>query len=135
MGSLTHYVADTVTLIRYLEDRLTPKVERIFRQAESGINHLFLPQIALGEFLYVAARGRIRSGQTALELRNVLQNLAASDAFTVSAMPPNAWEVFVQLRIPELHDRMIAGEAIARHVPVLSSDPAFDGIDSLKRIW
>ena len=135
MDTLTQYVVDTVAFVRHLEDRLSPRISRIFDEAESGRNHLYLPDIALAEFVYICLKGRLKVTRPVMKVRDVLQNLFASEAFTVSGMTAGAWEAFVNLPIPELHDRMIAAEAIARGLPLISSDSAFDGVPSLTRVW
>jgi predicted nucleic acid-binding protein len=135
VDSVNVYLIDTVAFVRYLQDRLTPKADKVFEGAEAGRTHLLLPQIALAEFLYIALRGRLKGTRSELQVRDVLQNLTASDAFTISAMPASAWDVFTELPIPELHDRMIAAEAIAREIPLLSNDPAFREIPGLATIW
>ena len=135
MGPLNEYRLDTVAFVRYLENRLPARADRVFAEAESGAGHLLLPQIALGEFLYLALRGRVRSRSPRAAISEVLQNLAAANAFTVTAMPWSAWELFPQLEIPELRDRMITAEALARKVPLVSNDDAFQGVESLRVIW
>ncbi len=132
---MNEYLVDTVAFVRYLEDRLTPKSERVFDDAEAGRAHLLLPQIALAEFMYIALRGRLKGTRRDLQVRDVLHNLTASEAFTISALPTSAWEVFSELSIPELHDRMIAAEAIAREIPLVSNDPAFAEIEGLTSVW
>ena len=132
---MREYLIDTVAFVRYLEDDLPPRADRIFSEAESGASHLFLPQIALGEFIYLAMKGRIKGSQPGLQAREVLHNLSASDAFTVSSMPSEAWGVFVDLDVRELHDRMIAAEAISRAIPLVSNDTAFRGLPRLNVVW
>jgi len=132
---VTEYLIDTVAFVRYLEDRLPPRPDRIFTAAEQGRNHLLLPQIALAEFLYIALRGRLKVNRPESRVRDVLHNLLASPAFSVSAMPGSAWEEFLELKIPEMHDRMIAAEALARGVTLVSNDASFDGIARLKTVW
>lgn len=132
---MTDFLVDTVAFVRYLEDRLPAKADKVFGEAEAGRAHLLLPQMALAEFIYITLRGRLKRNRPELHLRDVLHNLTASAAFTISAMPPEAWEVLLELRIPELHDRMIAAEAIARNIPVLTSDPAFRDLKGLSTIW
>ena len=132
---MTDYLIDTIAFVRYLEDRLPPRPNRIFTDAEQGRNHLLLPQIALAEFLYVALRGRLKGIRPEPQARDVLHNLLASPAFSVSTMPSSAWEEFLALKIPEMHDRMIAAEALARGVTLVSNDASFVGITRLKTVW
>lgn len=135
MEALTDYLVDTVAFVRYLQDKLPAKADSAFREAESGRGHLFLPQIALAEFVYLALRGRLRGPKPEVQVREVLHNLTASSAFTVSSMPPDAWELFLGLAIPEMHDRLIAAEAVSRRAPIISNDAAFDGVTGTSRIW
>jgi predicted nucleic acid-binding protein len=135
VDDLTQYVVDTVAFVRHLEDRLSPKIGRIFDEAESGRNHLYLPEIALAEFVYICLKGRLKVTRPEMKIRDVLHNLSASEAFTVSGMTPGAWEAFVSLPIPEMHDRMIAAEAIARGFHLISNDSSFEGIPALTRVW
>lgn len=132
---MSEYLVDTVAFVRYLEDRLPSEPDRIFQEAEAGHNHLFLPQIALAEFIYLTLKGRLRIGHPAVQIREILHNLEASDAFTVTDMPPPAWETFLELGIPEMHDRLLAAEAVVRDVPIVSNDRSFDRVDHLVRIW
>src|SRR5271170_5862369 len=123
---MTQYVIDTVAFVRHLQDTLSPKIERIFDAAEAGRNHLILPEIALAEFVYISLKGRLKATRPALKVRDVLHHVYASEAFTVSGMSSSAWESFLELPIPELHDRMIASDAVSRRAPLISNDPAFD---------
>ena len=129
------HLVDTVAFVRYLEGRLPPDADRVFRNAEEGREHLLLPQIALAEFLYLAMRGPVGKGRPETTVRDVLHQLSASDAFSISSMPIAAWELMTALEVPELHDRMIAAEALSRGVPLLSSDAAFRGIQDLDLVW
>ncbi len=52
-------VIDTVALVHHLNDSLPPAADKVFRQAEGGGGRLWLPEVALGEFAYLALRGRI----------------------------------------------------------------------------
>lgn len=132
---MSQYLVDTVAFVRYLQDRLTPKCDAIFQGAENGRNHLLVPQIVVGEFLYLALRGRLKGPQPDVLVRDVLHQLTASNAFTISSMPIDAWDTFQELKIPELHDRMIATEAIARKTPLVSNDDSFKDIPGLTTIW
>lgn len=135
MESLTDAVLDTVALVRHLEDDLPPAADRVFSDAERGGARLFLPEIALGEFLYIALRGRIRVPNVRGVLDEVVGQIRASSYLTLSSLTPAAWDVFLELDLPELHDRMIAADARQRGLPLVTNDAAFGRVAGLRTIW
>ena len=135
MDPLTDFLLDTVALVRHLEDSLPDSADRAFREAEGGRSRLFLPEIALGEFLYVALRGRLRASNARSLVDEVLDQIRASGYLALSAMSAHAWDLFLDLDIPELHDRMIAADALARSLPVVTNDPAFSSVPGLRTLW
>jgi predicted nucleic acid-binding protein len=132
---VTDYMIDTMALAKYLDDSLPPRADRVFREAEAGRSRLHLPEIALAEFVYLSLKGRIRGSGPVSTVRETVHNLMSSDSISVSGMSAAAWEVFPSLPIREMHDRMIAADAIARRTPLVSNDPAFEAVDSLRVIW
>jgi predicted nucleic acid-binding protein len=132
---LSDFLIDTVALVRYLEDDLPRRPDEVFREGEQGRNHLLLPQVALGEYVYIALRGRVRSEQARATVEETVQHILASDFIAVTAMPSTGWDWFLRLAIPEMHDRLIAAEAMARGIPLVSNDPAFESVAGLELVW
>jgi hypothetical protein len=50
-------------------------------------------------------------------------------------MPLEAWDIFTHLKVPELHNRMITAEALARDAPLISNNPSFASVKKLEIIW
>ena len=132
---MTDHTVDTMALARYLEDSLPPRANRVFRDAEAGTTHLHLPEIALAEFVYLSLKGRIRGVESEAAVRETVHHLLSSASLTVSSMPSTAWDLFPALPIREMHDRMIAAEALARKTPLVSNDPGFRAVRQLRVIW
>ena len=132
---MTDFLIDTVAFVHYLEDDLPRGAESAVEQAERGNGSLLLPQIALGEFIYITLKGRINIPNPVSSVGQILDQLKGSPIFSISSMPMDAWDIFTQLKVPELHDRMIAAEALARDVPLISNDTSFASIGDLKIIW
>jgi len=124
-----------MALIRHLEDDLPPAAARAFSAAEAGKGRLFLPEIALGEFVCIALRGRLLAANPRAVLAEVLDLVRAADYVSVSCLRPSAWDVFLRIGIPELHDRMIAADAMDRAIPLITSDPAFHRVADLQTVW
>ncbi|MCL5408163.1 MAG: PIN domain-containing protein [Candidatus Thermoplasmatota archaeon] len=132
---MTDFLMDTVALVHYLEDNLPRSAESAVDQAERGKGSLLLPQIVLGEFIYITLKGRLNIPNPISSIGQIIDQLRGSPLFSISSMPLEAWDIFTQLKVPELHDRMIAAEALARDLPVISNDPSLASVKDLKIIW
>jgi len=132
---LTDFVIDTVALVRYLEDRLPRAAQAAFRAAEAGRSRLYLPQIALGEFVYIALRGKVEGALSNATIQENVQQILGSSFLSVGGFPESAWEILLSLQIPELHDRMIAAETLSRGLALVSNDAAFDEVPGLTVVW
>lgn len=132
---MTDAVIDTVALVRHLEDDLPAKAERAFESAEAGQGTLYIPEIALGEFVYIALRGRLTTANPRTLVEEVLSTIRGSGYITLSALGPSGWGRFLDLDIPELHDRMIAADALSRGLPLVTNDPELSKVPGLTIIW
>ena len=135
MDPLTGYVVDTVALVRYLEDRLPRAAQSVFRGAEAGRTRLYLPQIALAEFVYIALRGKVDQALSNAAVQETVQQVLGSSFMSVEGFPESGWEILLSLNVPELHDRLIAAESLARGFALVSNDPAFEAVPGLAVVW
>ena len=132
---MTDYAIDTVALVKYLEDDLPRGADLVFRGAEDGRHHLFLPEIALGEFAYIALRGRLRTADPTAAVGAVVSQVLDSGFIEPTGLSRNGWSLFLNLPVPELHDRMIAASALDRRCPLVTNDPSFQQVTDLRTIW
>jgi predicted nucleic acid-binding protein len=133
--TLTDAVIDTVALVRHLEDRLPDGAERVFDLAEAGESQLFIPEIALGEFVYLALRGHLKKGDPRSTVEEVLDTIRGSGYIALSSLGPSGWGRFLELDVPELHDRMIAADALSRGLPLVTNDPELFSVPGLSCVW
>ena len=118
------YVADAVALARYLTDTLPPKADRAFAEAEAGEALVLVPEVAIGEFVYISLKGRLNVRDPKSEARELVREINASAYFRPAAMGLAAWERFMESKISELHDRMIHSIAAANSADgVVTPDP------------
>ncbi|MEE8403381.1 MAG: PIN domain-containing protein [Candidatus Hydrothermarchaeaceae archaeon] len=116
------YVVDTVAFVRYLQDALPPTADKIFRAAERGEDVLFVPQIVMGEFIYLSLKNRLKVDDPAAAVKEVLRMVETSDYLRMADMDMASWEEFIELKVPELHDRMICALARTKNAAVITPD-------------
>ena len=132
---MTDYVLDTMALVGHLDDSLPDRANRAFQEAEEGRGRLFLPEIALGEFVYLALKGRLKIENPRSVIEEVVDQIKAADYIELSHLGPLGWDIFVELQVPELHDRLIVADALSREAPLITRDAEIRGTPGLTTIW
>lgn len=116
------YVVDTVAFVKYLQDELPPAADKIFKSAERGEEVLLMPHIVLGEFIYLSLKNRLKVESPLAAVTEVLSLVETSSYLRTVDMDARSWEEFIELKVPELHDRMICAVAKAKNLAVITSD-------------
>src|SRR5262249_13366644 len=127
------YVVDTHALIWYLttNKKLGQSAARIFSAAESGEARLYIPTVVLAEMFYADKKWKLFDDFA----------LLYADLKTkpyIRFVPLNADDVldFEQdSRVPEMHDRIIAGVARRLSAPLLTSDPLIIAAGIVTVVW
>jgi predicted nucleic acid-binding protein len=134
------YIADAMALARYFEDRLPTKADLAFREAEEGSAEILIPEIVVGEFIYIALKQRLnkeRISDPQMTIRELLGEMETSSYLKPVGMSSMAWNHFLESKIPELHDRMIYSIAKSlesdKLVAIITDDP--DLKKAFKTIW
>jgi len=125
-------VADTMAVVLRLERRRLPQQVRIaFEEAEEGDRTLYIPAMVLAEIGYLSERGRIET-----TLQDVTIYSATHPTIEVQ---PITEEIIIQTfeidDIPELHDRIIAGTAFVRQLPLITNDPVISDSQHVTVMW
>ncbi len=127
------FVVDTNALWWYISrsDRLSPAAAAVFELALVGRAVLIVPAIALAELYYVSVKmGR---SYTPADLLNAL---GAVRGIRLSDLGRTQLELLDRLpEIPEMHDQLIAAEALALGVPVVTRDPVIAASPQVQSIW
>lgn len=133
--SLKSYIIDTVAFLAYLADNLPLKADEVFKKAEKKNIILLLPSIALGETLFIIYKGKEIFGKSipAEKIDLIFQILQNRETIQLVSLNLDAWKIFHDLSIPEMHDRMIVAifhyfkalaiitndSEIKEHVPII----------------
>jgi predicted nucleic acid-binding protein len=139
----TTYIADAVALARYIEDTLPPKADHIFSEAERGRAEILVPEIAIGELMYTALKGRLKKEDKISDIRaslgEILDEIESSSYLRQVQMTPAAWRCFLASNVRELHDRMIhaiavsLAQASSSQVTIITNDPELAA--SFRTVW
>lgn len=125
------FVVDTHAMVWFFlaDKRLSRRADGVLRSGEQGLHEIIVPMIVLAEALYLVEKRTI-----SMTMANVIAKLRAASAWTV--WPFDRAVLDGMLRLPtgmEMHDRIIAATATVLDSPVVSRDPAFDGI--IRTVW
>lgn len=127
------YVADTVSLILYLENRKTGAIaEQIYDSAENGATVIHIPAMVFAEILYLSEKNRITA-----TLNNAV-DLTVKNSANFKQLPMNG-EIIKNAAIisdiPELHDRIIAASAKFLNLELITNDSKIQNSAFVKTIW
>ena len=126
------YVTDAHALIWYASGRtrkLGRRARAAYTAAEAGRAAIYVPALALVEVLECIARGELRP---ALPVGEWVRALSDTGSFHFVPLTLEVAEAARELhRIPERGDRLIAATARVLGHPLLTRDPAIEGIDTV----
>lgn len=138
---MNKYIADANALAHYFEDDLPSKADLAFREAEEGKAEIFVPEVVVGEFIYITLKGRLKKEKVSnprIVISQLLDEMQSSAFLKPIGMSPNAWSHFLESTVPELHDRMIHSIAVSLSesdlsISIITNDP--DLKKAFKTIW
>lgn len=131
--SQVRFVADTHALWWYLRDpeRLSAAASVVFRLVEGGNATLIVPAIVVAELYYLSVKLRQPMAPSTL-----MDDLASVGGIELSDLGRTQLEWLDRLlEIPEMHDRLIAAEAIVLGAPVVSRDPVLVDSLQIETVW
>lgn len=132
-SNLPTYVVDTHTLYWYFDHphRLSPAADAVFRLAATGGAHIIVPAIVIAEFYYLT----LKVGSSVLP-STLLDLISRSAELRFSELGQAQLEAMEQVTgVPEMHDRLIAAEALVHHAPVISRDMVLRRSGIVEVIW
>jgi PIN domain nuclease of toxin-antitoxin system len=80
-------------------------------------------------------KGRLRLSNPKNAVKKALDQIGVTSFILQSNFPEVGWDIYLSLNIPELHDRLIAAEAMARGLALISNDPVSGKVHGLEVIW
>lgn len=126
------YVADTHALYWYLQspERLGTGATAAFRLAELHGAVVWVPAIVVAELFYLTSKlGR------PLAPARLLADLEEAAGLALSDLGASQLSRLDAVDLPEMHDRLIAAEALYRQATIISKDAALASVMGIATVW
>jgi PIN domain nuclease of toxin-antitoxin system len=133
MATPLHYVVDTHALVFFLADdpRLSADASAVFEKADRGDARIVVPIIVLAEIAWLVEKGKVP-----LDFDDVLATIRGHPSYSISALDELRLECLVKTtRIPEMHDRFIACEALLGNAALITSDTEIRSSGVVPVVW
>lgn len=129
---MSKFVADTMAIVLYLENRKLPiKVKEIFNDAAAGKHQIVFSATSLMEIGYLFEKNRIDTS-----LASVKKFVNSNENFIIYPLDIETIEKAFKIKdIPELHDRLIAATAAVLRTDLITNDPIIHQSRHAKVIW
>jgi predicted nucleic acid-binding protein len=128
----SEYVTDTMALVLRIEQRkMGMKARLLFQLADVGEIKIHIPALVFAEILYLSERKRIYA-----TLQDVALLLETVPTYQQVPLTLDIIQSVSRIKdIPELHDRLIAGTALALNLPLITNDPVIQASSTGECIW
>ena len=133
MGDQEQFVIDTHALWWYLNspEMLTPHTSSILSMATAGDVTVIIPAIVVAELYYLS----VKRGDPII-LSEFMNAVKDANGFEFSDLGLAQLERLDDLQeIPEMHDRLIAAEALVLDAPVITRDRVFSDSSQVETVW
>jgi predicted nucleic acid-binding protein len=124
-------VVDTHALAYYFSDRLPARIDDIFRDAEMGKCQLALPSISIAELIYIYEKA---GGDD--KIWDMFNKIDIYPSFIISPLDTQVLKLIPEVRLPELHDRVITATTIILKADALiTKDKQIEESSIVKTLW
>ena len=126
------YVTDTHAFLWYLsqDSKLSKNAKAIFDLAEKGENTIIVPTIVLAESLHILEKER-----SSIKFQELVRLMEIGSNYTILPLDLTVIKKAEELKLPELHDRIVAASAAVLNVPLITKDKAIIRSGYVKTIW
>jgi len=124
------YIADTHAWVYYLFDKLPEKANEIFTSAEKGKSIIIVPSISLAECIHL-----IETRKIALSYEELFSKFEKSTNFIIAPLDFDILKIVPDIRLSELHDRVIVVTAKIIQAKVITEDDEIIKSGIVKTIW
>ncbi len=130
---MSDYVTDTHSLVWYLTrpQRLGPNATEAFAQVEASTARLIVPVIVIAELILM-----LEHKPAIANLDFILRQIQASPNVSVADLTlVRALDLRTLTAIRDIHDRLIVAEALARGLPLITTDQTITASGLVAVVW
>ena len=127
------YVTDTHSLLWYFArpTKLGSEAAAAFAQVAAGEADLVVPMIVLAELIFT-----IEHRSVSADFDPIVENLLVSPNVSVVDLTlARTLDLRTLTAIPEMHDRLIVAEALARGLTLITRDQTITASGLVKTVW
>lgn len=125
------YVADAHAFARYLTDELPAEADAIFKDAERERCDIIIPSVAVAELIYVFEKTEAEA-----EIWEMFDKIEVYPSFWIWPLDERVLKVIPEVKLMELHDRIIVGTCIVLKAEgLVTKDREIRKSKLVKTIW
>src|SRR3989344_3625549 len=124
------FVADTHAWVYYILDKLPKNLDGIFKSVERSESTMFIPTIVLTECIHLAETNKI-----SISYKELFSRLEESENFSVVPLDLEITKTVPQIKLKEIHDRIIVATAIVLDSTLLTKDREIARSRIVKTLW
>ena len=134
---MSQYVTDTHALYWYMmeDSRLSPKIKKIFKEADAGLHKILIPGIVLIEMVYLGEKGRISDSSVTKVLELLETTEGSYDVAPLNKETVKALQQIPREAVPDMPDRIIAATAYQMGLPLMTRDKQIKRSRAVSVIW
>lgn len=125
------YVADAHAFAHYLVDDLPNEADAIFENAERQKCNMLIPSIAIAELIYIFERTK-----SELKIWEMFDKIDIYPSFSIHPLDEKILKIILDVKLTELHDRIIVGTSVAiKAEALITKDAEIRKSRLVKTIW
>ena len=133
MSSVPLYVTDTHSLLWYLggSPKLSSKAKQAFDEAHAGRAKIIVPIIVVAELIFLVEKGRAK-----VDVNAIVGKIVREHNYEVAPLGLGQIQLLKKLiQIPEMHDRLIACEALLWKAKLITADVQLRYAGIVEVVW
>ena len=134
---MSYYVTDTHALLWHMsrDPQLSTTARAIFRQADRGLAHIFIPSIAVVEVIYLVEKARVPLDTVHRILALLANPMTHYRVIALDLQVAVVLEHIPRTVVPDMPDRIITATAYKLQLPLITRDRRIQQARLVPVVW